>query len=282
MRVPKSHGFLADRARGRASAASATGMRPGNQLCRTSETHTCGRSRIVLTRPHGLCVGMPMICTSGYHALRAVQVSCRVARRQHCGRTSRLPASQILEQRALVCSRPRTASPALAGVEQRNELLGRTSCFRMQHRDSEHAHAGTRESFGISAFRRLSSLVGTNPFTRAFSSQRSSVCREVINPLEEALSRIPRSVPELPFPVPRSHSHSPQLQGATSALHAHECRARHRHGISRNTPFDIPRAAERTGAPARHRSTRKCAGERQLLQTRQRHEVAVLHTHACS
>ena len=80
----------------------------------------------------------------------------------------------------------------------------------MQHRDSEHAHAGTRESFGISAFRRLSSLVGTNPFTRAFSSQRSSVCREVINPLEEALSRIPsRSVPELPFPVSRSHSHSP-------------------------------------------------------------------------
>ena len=151
----------------------------------------------------------------------------------------------------------------------------------MQHRDSEHAHAGTRESFGISAFRRLSSLVGTNPFTRAFSSQRSSVCREVINPLEEALSRIPRSVPELPFPVLRSQSHSPQLQGATSALHAHECRARHRHGISHNTTFDIPRAAERTGAPAGHRSTRKCAGERQLLQTRQRHESpCCTRTHA--
>ena len=280
MRVPKSHGFLADRVRGRASAASATGMRPGNQLCRTSETHTCGGvascsapAPAVRRDAHDMDDWLPRA---------AVQVSCRVARRQHCGRTSRLPASQILEQRALVCSRPRTASPALAGVEQRNELLGRTSCFRMQHRDSEHAHAGTRESFGISAFRRLSSLVGTNPFTRAFSSQRSSVCREVINPLEEALSRIPRSVPELPFPVPRSQSHSPQLQGATSALHAHECRARRRHGISHNTTFDIPRAAERTGAPARHRSTRKCAGERQLLQTRQRHEVAVLHTHACS
>jgi len=144
MRVPKSHGFLADRVRGRASAASATGMRPGNQLCRTSETHTCGRSRIVLTRPHGLCVGMPMICTSGYHALRAVQVSCRVARRQHCGRTSRLPASQILEQRALVCSRPRTASPAPCwrGAAQRiarsNELFTHAAP-RLRARPRRHA-----------------------------------------------------------------------------------------------------------------------------------------------
>ena len=239
------------------------------------------RSRIVLMHPHRLCVGMPMIWTTGYHALPfRSRAGSRVDSIVVGPLGSPHPKSSS-NGHSFVHAHVRLRLP-LAGVEQRNESLGRTSSFRMQHRDSEHAHAGTRESFGISAFRRLSSLVGTNPFTRAFSSQRSSVCREVINPLEEALSRIPRSVPELPFPVPRSQSHSPQLQGATSALHAHECRARHRHGISRNTPFDIPRAAERTGAPARHRSTRKCAGERQLLQTRQRHEVAVLHTHACS
>jgi hypothetical protein len=74
----------------------------------------------------------------------AVQVSCRVARRQHCGRTSRLPASQILEQRALVCSRPRTASPAPCwrGAAQRiarsNELFTHAAP-RLRARPRRHA-----------------------------------------------------------------------------------------------------------------------------------------------
>ena len=68
MLVTNSHSFLADRARGRASAASATGMRPGNQpVPHQSESHRAhAPARAVRRGTHDLRDWLPRApCRSG-------------------------------------------------------------------------------------------------------------------------------------------------------------------------------------------------------------------------